>query len=149
MLSVPHQEPSLHAEDLRVLAVDDNPALLRGLERTLGAMCDLHTAIDGVDALEKIAEVGSFRVVLTDQRMPRMRGDQLVRRLKEESPHTSCVIMTGNAKDDAVRDIMKEEGMVFRLLTKPSETGEIYDALVQADRAARNAESLALANFQV
>ena len=57
---------------------------------------NVHTAEDGVEALEKAEQLGkSLHVVLTDIVMPKMRGPALVKQLKNQLPHVKIVFMTG------------------------------------------------------
>jgi CheY-like chemotaxis protein len=58
----------------RILCVDDEPRVLEGLERTLGATYDVAIATSGAEALGLLASEGPFAVVISDMRMPRMNG---------------------------------------------------------------------------
>jgi two-component system cell cycle response regulator len=65
-----------------VLIVDDNPQNVELLQAFLEALpVKLMTAVDGVDALEKVSEF-SPDLILLDIMMPRMSGFQVCRRLK-------------------------------------------------------------------
>lgn len=81
----------------RVLVVDDNDAVRRGIVRTLArAGYEVVEAGDGVDALAKVESSSSeFDLVLTDLNMPRMGGFELAGRLALAHPSTRLMLMTG------------------------------------------------------
>ena len=67
-----------------VLVVDDNAQNLELLVAYLdGVACEVHTAVDGVDALEKVAEVRPD-LILLDIMMPRMSGFEVCRKLRAD-----------------------------------------------------------------
>ena len=70
--------------DSTVLLVDDNPQNVELLQAFLESLpVKLVTAIDGVDALEKVAEHNPD-LILLDVMMPRMSGFQVCKRLKSD-----------------------------------------------------------------
>ena len=73
-------------EALQILAVEDEKAVAQILAVVLGGpMAKVTRAADGWEALIKIAaSAHPFDVVITDHRMPRMGGLELVRRAYEE-----------------------------------------------------------------
>jgi two-component system NtrC family sensor kinase len=97
--------PGAHAERLgrpgggprRILVAEDD-ALVRGmLERMLSELgYEVHTARHGQEALS-LAEGndGTFDLVITDVRMPRMNGPELGRRLEERWPGIPVLYISG------------------------------------------------------
>ena len=73
-------------------------------------------ACDGVEALE-IFEKGGVDLILTDVRMPRMGGIELLRRLKEIEPTIVVVVMTGFADKEVILDALKADADDF--IAKP------------------------------
>ena len=75
-------------EPLQILAVEDEKAVAQILAVVLGGpMSKVTRAGDGWEALIKIAaSLRPFDVVITDHRMPRMSGFELVRRLRARVP---------------------------------------------------------------
>src|SRR5262245_53404510 len=70
-------------------------------------------------------------LILTDQRMPRMTGVQLLEWVREHSPKTVRLLMTGYAElDDAVEAINR--GHVYYYLLKPWRTEELLQVLRNA-----------------
>jgi signal transduction histidine kinase len=89
---------------LHVLVVDDEP-LLRDIESEY--LCiDGHTvdiAGDGSEALQKL-RAGHFDLVITDRAMPQMNGDQLAAAIKQFTPETPVILVTGFG------DLMRSNG---------------------------------------
>ena len=86
---------------LRILIVDDQPMLCQLLCQTLED--DQHavaTALSGSEALEKF-RAAEFDLVITDQVMAEMTGQQLAAKLKEISPVTPVILLTGYTGDPA------------------------------------------------
>lgn len=82
-------------DHLRVLVVDDEPMILELFKEYLES--DGHvvsTAANGRQAADMFSS-GTFDVVLTDQAMPEMSGDQLAIAVKQLSPATPVVLVTG------------------------------------------------------
>lgn len=101
----------------RVLLVDDNVELAEDLAEVLelsGAEVEL--ARDGKDALERVAS-RAYDLVLTDMRMPRVSGLELVRALKGEHPETPVVVMTAYAKDVKLQEVLEHGAL--EVLEKP------------------------------
>ncbi len=86
--------PDINSESLlpqsTVLIVDDNPQNVELLVAFLESLpVKLVTAVDGVDALEKVAE-NNPDLILLDVMMPRMSGFQVCRKLKAD-PETKDI----------------------------------------------------------
>ena len=92
-----------HASDKPVvLCVDDDPAVLRSLVRLFrGEPVELQTTLQPEEALRWMGR-HEVDLLLTDQRMPRMTGTELVEQVLSSSPRTACVILTGYPLDTAV-----------------------------------------------
>jgi CheY-like chemotaxis protein len=112
----------------KVLIVDDEPAVLEGYKRLLRREFDLETAEGGELGLRVIQEQGPFALVISDMRMPRMDGVQFLSRVKELSPETVRMVLTGHADMQAAIDAVNQ-GSVFRFLTKPCEKETLAKAI--------------------
>jgi CheY-like chemotaxis protein len=86
---------------VRVLAVDDDPTILRLLEVNLEMDGhEVHTAADGQQALDRIADVAPD-VVLLDVMMPELDGWQVCERLRadERFAHLPIVFLSARAQE--------------------------------------------------
>lgn len=80
---------------LHVLVVDDDPLVCRVTGEYLAALeYTMETAGSGPEALEKFSPE-RFGLVITDQGMPGMSGDRLAHAIKELSPTTPVIMLTG------------------------------------------------------
>ena len=102
----------------RVLCVDDNPQVLRLLQRQLGIRYELHTAATALDALKLMAEAGPFDVVVSDLRMPDMNGLAFLKRARELAPDTQRIILTG-LPDPGTLSATRAAGGGEQLIVKP------------------------------
>jgi DNA-binding NarL/FixJ family response regulator len=81
---------------LRVLVVDDNESVRRGIRQVLQSQADIEVvseAVDGTDALAK-ARQHLPNVVLLDVTMPNMDGLEAAQTFKREFPSVWVVIVT-------------------------------------------------------
>ncbi len=101
---------------LRVLVVDDVEMLCNALRRELrSAGFDSAATTNGYEAL-KLARAEHFDLVISDVQMPAMPGKELIRRLGEAIPDLPCIVLTGNAKIDELRELMKAPNVVGALV---------------------------------
>ncbi len=110
--------PVKEAQDpVRVLVVDDEPALRKSLARILGGKgFVVTTAEDGQAGLETL-EKGLPDVLLCDLLMPRMTGLELLQQAKERWPALEVILMTAFADVDTAVAAVK--GGAYDFLTKP------------------------------
>jgi DNA-binding NarL/FixJ family response regulator len=103
---------------LRVLFVDDEVAMLRGLQRALRPQRDrIEVAVaDGWPAAEAILAAAPIDIVVSDMRMPMTSGVELLGRVKERWPGAVRVMLSGQVDRQDVRDIL---GVAHRFLHKP------------------------------
>src|SRR5918911_2964995 len=126
----------MYAADKRVLCVDDEPNVLEGLRRTLGGHYRVRTAVGGAAGLEAIEREGPFAVVVSDLRMPEMDGVAFLSRVRQRSPDTVRVLLTGQADLDAAIAAVNE-GHIFRFLSKPCAQPVLFQALAAAEEQYR------------
>jgi diguanylate cyclase (GGDEF)-like protein len=110
--------------------VDDEPYILPTLSALLAQDFDVLTA-DSAEAAQAVLVRRPVELILTDQRMPRQTGVQLLEWVREHSPKTIRLLMTGYAElDDAVEAINR--GHVYHYLMKPWRTEELVQILRNA-----------------
>jgi two-component system cell cycle sensor histidine kinase/response regulator CckA len=116
----------------RVLLVDDDPQVARAIGRMLEhAGFEVTTEADAESALARfLLDPEAFDLVLTDQTLPRMRGDELTRVLLAIRPALPVIICTGYSErldDDEARALGARA-----LLPKPLDVRELVAAVRDA-----------------
>lgn len=99
----------------RILVVDDDPSMRTALMESVRRLgYDVLGAVDGADALER---VGRFRpwLVLTDLKMPRMTGLELIKELKARAPQAAIVLMTAYGTVETAVEAMKHGASEYLL----------------------------------
>lgn len=117
----------------KVLFVDDDPQILSAFKRGLRKRFELKTAEGGAAGLETLQQDGPFAVVVSDQQMPEMDGIAFLREVKQKSPMTVRMMLTGNADQKTAMDAVNE-GHIFRFLTKPCGPEELAVAVEAAQQ---------------
>lgn len=122
----------------KMLVVDDEPDNLDLLYRTFRRDFNVLRAESGVSALDILAAEGEVAVIISDQRMPEMKGTEFLSRTVPKFPDTMRIILTGFTDvEDLVEAI--NSGQVYKYITKPWDPNELK-AVVQ--RAAETYELL-------
>lgn len=106
------------ASSLRILVVDDEELIrllmCNFMERLFG---EVVSAVNGQDALEKFNRYGPFDMVLTDIRMPKMGGWELIKELRNIDQKLFIAVMSGDteeAEDDLKNsDVFVEKPVGF------------------------------------
>jgi PAS domain S-box-containing protein len=119
------------SERARILAIDDNPEVLRVVERALSDRFDCEFA-DDVPAARERLDAGDFELVLCDIQMPGESGLVLVEEIRAERPGLAVVLITG-MDDSSVVNRALELG-VHGYLVKPFWPGQL---LITAQTALR------------
>jgi len=92
-------------------------------------------ARNGWEALIKIgASARPFDVVITDHRMPRMTGLQLVRQLRAQNFTGKILVVSGHLSDEDIRAY--EELSVDMMMSKPFDFEELQQALAVLNKKA-------------
>jgi CheY-like chemotaxis protein len=85
-------KPALRA---RILLVDDNAHGLSARKTVLEELGHrIATAASGAEALEQFANL-KFDLVVTDYKMPRMDGPELIRSLRKQAPDLPIILISG------------------------------------------------------
>jgi CheY-like chemotaxis protein len=114
---------------LQILAVEDEKAVAQILAVVLGGpMAKVIRAADGWEALIKVgAAARPFDVVITDHRMPRMGGLELVRRLRTRNFEGKILVLSAHLSDEDISAY--EEFGVDMMMSKPFDFEEIQNAV--------------------
>jgi CheY-like chemotaxis protein len=123
-------EKSAVNRTLNILVVDDQEIICELIAAHLSA--DGHEPVMVSDPTEAFArfETGAFDLLITDQSMPGISGEQLARKVKERKPGTHVIMLTGFG-DDLLTNGKPPEG-IDRILSKPVSSEELRRAIFEA-----------------
>jgi DNA-binding NarL/FixJ family response regulator len=114
---------------IRVLVVDDQPLIRRGIALILATEPDIDVvgqAVDGIEALE-LSRSLSPDVVLMDLQMPRCGGVAATRAITSELPLTQVVVLTTFDADDMIFEAIRAGAQGY--LLKDASEAEVLDAI--------------------
>lgn len=114
----------------RILIVDDEQENLKALERTLHDKFECVT-VSTTQAALKAIEASDFAVVVSDQRMPDMKGTELLAQVAKKKPLTTRVILTAHTDTAELLEAINR-AEIFRYIMKPWENQDLILTLQQA-----------------
>ncbi|MCB9077722.1 MAG: response regulator [Anaerolineaceae bacterium] len=125
-----------------ILCVDDEKIVLNSLKeqlrREFGRNYDLETAESGDEALEILEELLEdgleVPVIISDQIMPGMKGNELLKKAHAIMPRTLKILLTGQADAAAVGDALNE-AKLYRYITKPWDQTDLVLTVSEAARS--------------
>jgi CheY-like chemotaxis protein len=109
--------------------VDDEPFVLRTLERILAPLHDVAVAANAAEALARIEDGVPFDAILCDVMMPGMNGMEFYRALARSHPSLASrvIFVTGGALVDEVRGFL--ESARTPVVEKPFAPAQILEAV--------------------
>jgi DNA-binding NtrC family response regulator len=113
-----------------ILVVDDEQDNLDAFRFNFRKVFDIVTANSGAEALE-ILQQRDIAVVVTDQRMPKMTGVELLREVRNQKPAVVGLILTAFTDVDVLIEAVNL-GQVYRYITKPWDAKEVRGVLQYA-----------------
>jgi len=114
----------------KVLFVDDEPRVTSALKAIFRREYDVFIANSGADAL-KLLEQTTVDVLVSDQRMPQMLGNELLAEVSKLYPQTMRILLTGFMDKKAIVDSINE-GEVYRFINKPWRNEEMREVVAEA-----------------
>lgn len=112
----------------RILFVDDEPSILKSLERLFfDSDYEIFTAQGGKEGLQILAEY-PVDVVMSDMRMPGMDGHQFLKTVKNLYPSTTRLILSGFADERQIINSLIDGSSNFYML-KPWDGEDISDKI--------------------
>lgn len=121
--------------DAEVVYVDDEPENLFVFKRKFGKQLNLRTFEDPVLALEYITGAPDVGLVITDEVMPHLSGNQLCDEVHKSKPNMKFILITGNPNAD--EDLMYRslrKNRFYEFINKPVDfegKGPEYLAMIQ------------------
>ena len=104
--------------DHKVLIVDDEEKILTVTKKLLAADgYQILTTVDVEEALDIIEDQGPISVIVSDNRMPAMRGTEFFKKIKTLCPQTARILMTAHY-DAQLIDELVNNSEVYRYLKK-------------------------------
>lgn len=115
----------------KMLVVDDEPDNLDLLYRTFRRDFQVLRSESGAEALTLLSTEGEVAVIISDQRMPEMKGTEFLSKTVPNFPDTIRIILTGFTDvEDLVEAI--NSGQVYKYITKPWDPNELKTVVQQA-----------------
>jgi response regulator RpfG family c-di-GMP phosphodiesterase len=112
----------------KILCVDDDENTLAAYQRQLRKQFQIETAPGGVPGLQMISSGEPYAVVISDLKMPGMDGVEFLSKVKQITPDTVRIMLTGHAEIQAAIEAVNQ-GSIFRFLTKPCSNETLVQAL--------------------
>ena len=116
----------------KILIVEDEENERTGMAELLRAWgYDTATAVDGVEGLEKV-ESWNPQIVITDLKMPRMDGMELLQQIAVQPQAVAVILLTAQGSVDAAVNAMKIGA--FDFIEKPVNPTRLRNILQNASR---------------
>jgi len=120
-------ENELHA---KVLLVDDEKDFIEGLSERLKVRgVEVSCSTTGKDAIDLVHDE-EFDVVVLDLNMPEMDGLEVLKKLKEESPETEIIMLSGHGTVKTSTEAIKLGAEDF--LEKPLDMNKLLEKISEA-----------------
>ncbi|MBI9070712.1 MAG: HDOD domain-containing protein [Melioribacteraceae bacterium] len=113
---------------VKILFVDDDANIINGLKRMLFPMrkeWGQYFCTSGEEAL-KIVENENVDIIVTDMRMPKMNGVQLLEKVREKFPNVIRIILSGQADDEMA---LKSISVAHQFISKPCVPEELKEVI--------------------
>lgn len=120
---------------LRLLLVDDEPAVLRALGRVIAQrrpLWELHCESGGASALVRLDET-HIDCLMTDLQMPNMHGMALLEEVRARHPHCIRLVHSSQIETSGREQVAT---LCHRILTKPATPDAVISTLDWAMRLA-------------
>jgi len=115
----------------KILILDDEPIVLKRLKPTMEKSgYEVEAFSRSLEASKRIMEQ-DFDIVITDLKMEGLDGMEFLTRVKDRSPVTEVIVITGFATMETAKESFKKG--VFDFLAKPFKLGEIKEVVVKAE----------------
>jgi DNA-binding NtrC family response regulator len=121
------------------MIVDDEPIVGKRLKRLFekdGYAVEIFTR--GSAALKEL-ENKKFDIIITDLKMGKVDGMQILETARGKYPDTKIIIISGLSKNELVIDALKKGA--FSFIVKPFKISELKEVVIRAHRELQNSEN--------
>jgi CheY-like chemotaxis protein len=117
----------------RILVADDTKAITDIVTNILQKEGhEVQSFYNGQQAIDALSKEGHFDLVITDMLMPEKDGFDVIAFIKEKTPDTQIVVMTGGGVSITPEEVIRSVGNDIEVfLTKPIGKSELLDAVNQ------------------
>ena len=116
--------------ETNIIIVDDTREVLSSIQRDLKTEpYNIFYANNGEDALQILSE-NFCKLIISDIKMPKMDGFELLTRVQEKYPDTIRVVLSGHSDVKLILNLVNKGG-IYRYLTKPWEADDLKSTIRQ------------------
>jgi DNA-binding NtrC family response regulator len=120
-------------QKLRILLVDDEINMLESLGDILRAeRYQVATASSGAEAINRLDKIGNIDLMITDLKMPRMSGMELLKTVSERWPSIKTIVLTGHGSVESAVEAMRNGAYDF--LLKPFQPEDALSIINRLDQ---------------
>lgn len=127
---------------MKLLIVDDEELTRRGIMSSINfedlGISEIYTADDGLSGLEE-ARIRKPDIIISDVRMPRMTGIEMLQTLTSEFPNLVAILMSGFSDREYLKAAIKLKAVSY--VDKPIQIGELNEAIKAAVDEVENKRS--------
>ncbi|MFW5658363.1 MAG: SpoIIE family protein phosphatase [Bacteroidota bacterium] len=125
-----------------ILCVDDDPTVLQSLKQELMSGLDgefsfelSESGEEGLEIVEELIEDGhSIPVIISDQLMPGMKGDEFLTKVNKKYPAIRKILLTGQASASAVGNAVNSANL-YRYISKPWDADDLLQTVKEAAKS--------------
>lgn len=116
---------------VKIAFIDDESSILNSIKRVLyHEPYEIFTTTDAFELYEYVKHQ-DVALVVSDQNMPHEKGNEVLNVIKNISPKTTTILLTGYADIGSITKAINE-GCIFKFITKPWNENELKIAIKQA-----------------
>jgi putative two-component system response regulator len=117
-------------EKFRLLFVDDEADILDSLKRAFRRDYEIFTANSGAEGIA-LLKTEKFDLIISDQRMPDVTGDAVLKFAMEAQPEAIRILLTGYSDMESLVRCVNEAG-IYKYISKPWEPENLRLTVVRA-----------------
>ena len=127
------------ADKLKIMVLDDEPIVCKRLKPALEKQgYEVDTFTESTEAMEQIRRI-DYDIIITDLKMKRIHGMQLLGEAKRRLPRTEVIVITGFATMETAKESFQQG--VFDFIAKPFKLREIQSVVSRAEAKIREQQN--------